>query len=137
MLAQFCDSCAIRRLVAQCVDPQIALRDLQIAQIHRLRLTPSPVLPTQKRKLPMPINWRWPCPEEVDAWPWRPAGGTRSARECSGHCRFVWELAVRWVGCQWGIVIRQRSPSFRKFRWSPSPSFTTVPLWLWSSWFCG
>ena len=55
MLAQFCDSCAICRLVcnvcirksrcaicrlvAQCVDPQIALRDLQIAQIRRLRLT--------------------------------------------------------------------------------------------------
>ena len=46
MLAQINDGCAIRRLVAQCVDPQIALRDLpialrnrQIAQIHRLRLT--------------------------------------------------------------------------------------------------
>ena len=39
MLAQFCDSCAICRLVAHCVDPQIALLDLQIAQIHRLRLT--------------------------------------------------------------------------------------------------
>ena len=31
--------CAICRLVAQCVDPQIALRDLQIAQIRSLRLT--------------------------------------------------------------------------------------------------
>ena len=39
MLAQINDGCAIRRLVAQCVDPQIALRDRQIAQIHRLRLT--------------------------------------------------------------------------------------------------
>ena len=46
MLAQVVDGCAICRLVAQCVDPQIALRDLQIAlrdrqiaQIRRLRLT--------------------------------------------------------------------------------------------------
>ena len=46
MLAQINDGCAIRRLVAQYVDPQIALRDLQIAlrdrqiaQIRRLRLT--------------------------------------------------------------------------------------------------
>ena len=46
MLAQINDGCAICRLVAQCVDPQIALRDLQIAlrdrqiaQIRRLRLT--------------------------------------------------------------------------------------------------
>ena len=46
MLAQIVDGCAICRLVAQCVDPQIALRDLQIvlrdrqiAQIRRLRLT--------------------------------------------------------------------------------------------------
>ena len=46
MLAQIDDGCAICRLVAQCVDPQIALRDLQIAlrdrqiaQIRRLRLT--------------------------------------------------------------------------------------------------
>ena len=31
MLAQINDGCAICRLVAQCVDPQIALRDLQIA----------------------------------------------------------------------------------------------------------
>ena len=38
-ILQICDSCAICRLVAQCVDPQIALRDLQIARIHRLRLT--------------------------------------------------------------------------------------------------
>ena len=48
MLAQIDDGCAICRLVAQCVDPQIALRDLQIAlrdrqiaQIRRLRLTYS------------------------------------------------------------------------------------------------
>ena len=46
MLAQIDDGCSICRLVAQCVDPQIALRDLQIAlrdrqiaQIRRLRLT--------------------------------------------------------------------------------------------------
>ena len=46
MLAQINDGCAICRLVAHCVDPEIALRDLpiaqrnrQIAQIHRLRLT--------------------------------------------------------------------------------------------------
>ena len=46
MLAQINDGCAICRLVAQCADPQIALRELQIAlrdrqiaQIHRLRLT--------------------------------------------------------------------------------------------------
>ena len=39
MLAQIVDGCAICRLVAQCVDPQIALRDRQIAQIRRLRLT--------------------------------------------------------------------------------------------------
>ena len=46
MIAQINDGCAICRLVAQCVDPQIALRDLQIAlrdrqiaQIRRLRLT--------------------------------------------------------------------------------------------------
>ena len=46
MLAQINDGCAICRLIAQCVDPQIALRDLQITlhdrqivQIHRLRLT--------------------------------------------------------------------------------------------------
>ena len=46
MLAQINDGCAIYRLVAHCVDPEIAQRDLpialrnrQIAQIHRLRLT--------------------------------------------------------------------------------------------------
>ena len=46
MLAHINDGCAICRFVAECVDPQIALRDLQIAlrdrqiaQIHRLRLT--------------------------------------------------------------------------------------------------
>ena len=53
MPAQINDGCTICRLVAQCVDPQIALRDLQIAlrdlqialrdrqiaQIRRLRLT--------------------------------------------------------------------------------------------------
>ena len=51
MLAQINDGCAICRLVAQCVDPQIALRDLQIAlrdrqiaQISRLRLTQTSML---------------------------------------------------------------------------------------------
>ena len=39
MLEQIVDGCAICRLVEQCVDPQIALRDRQIAQIRRLRLT--------------------------------------------------------------------------------------------------
>ena len=36
MLAQINDGCAIRRLVAQYVDPQIALRDLQIYGFARL-----------------------------------------------------------------------------------------------------
>ena len=46
MFAQIVDGCAICRLVAHCEDPQIALRDLQIAlryrqiaQIRRLRMT--------------------------------------------------------------------------------------------------
>ena len=98
---------------------------LKSVSSHQLTLA----LSRKSRRLASATCWRhvecarvlWPLPIRVRDW--------------EALRAWMAQLAVRRVGCQWGIVIRQRSPYFREFRWSPS--FTTVPLWLWSSWSCG